>query len=177
VVEPTYKECKEFLDNYHFQGNVTSKVRVGLKYKDELVALTVFSKPRYNPEYDWEIGRYAIKANCNVCGNFSKMIQYFIEKYNPKSILTYHDLLFGNNSVYEKNGFTKLVDSDCGFYWYRDNKIYNRRGWWKGIQSKKLEKFDPALSAHDNMRANSYVKIFELGQGKYEWQPSSAVPA
>jgi len=105
VKEVSYKDGKDFLNKYHFQGNVMSKFRVGLYYKDELVSLIVLCKPRYNKEYDYEVGRYAIKFNYNVRGNFSKMISFFIKKYSPKSILTYHDILFGNNITYEKCGF------------------------------------------------------------------------
>jgi hypothetical protein len=34
---------------------------------------------------------------------------------------------------------------------------------------KKLEIFDPSISAHNNMRANGYIKIFEMGQLKFGW--------
>jgi hypothetical protein len=42
--------------------------------------------------------------------------------------------------------------------------MYNRRGWWKGKLSQKLENFDPSISAHNNMRNNGFVKFFDLGQ-------------
>lgn len=170
IYEPPYKECKEFLEKYHFQGNVMSKYRVGLKYKDELVALCVYGVPRYNKEFEIEIGRYVVKFGHNIPGNFSKMMSYFIKKYNPKNILTYHDLLFGNNSVYAKCGLKPLEQSPSGFYWYRDDKIYNRRGWWKSTLPAKLPQFDPSISAHANMRKyGRFIKIFEMGQLKFGW--------
>ena len=171
VYEPTYAESKLFLDAYHFQGSVMSKYRVGLKYKDELIAIAVFGVPRYNKAFDMEIGRFAIKFGYNIPGNFSKMFSYFIKKYQPKSVLTYHDLLFGTNSVYAKCGFIEMPNSPEGFYWYKNDKLYNRRGFWKSMLPKKLEKFDPMMSAHNNMRMhpNNYIKVWEMGQGKYYW--------
>ena len=169
VYEPTYTESKIFLDKYHFQGNVMSKYRVGLKYNGELVSLAVFGVPRYNPLFEIEICRFAVRFGYNIPGNFSKMMSYFIKKYNPKSVLSYHDLLFGNNSVYAKCGFEPMGQSPSGFYWYKNDKIFNRRGWWKSMLPKKLEIFDPSISAHNNMRANGYIKIFEMGQLKFGW--------
>jgi hypothetical protein len=168
VKEISYKECKKFLEKYHLMGNVMSKIRVGIYYNDELLCVTVFGKPRYNSGYDYEIGRYAVKFGYNVRGNFSKMMKYFTETYKPKSILTYHDNLYGDNSVYGQNGFVKLEDSAIGFFWYKDGQIYNRRKFWKNTLSEKLENFNPKVSAHNNMRSNGYVKIWDLGQGKYE---------
>lgn len=168
VRELAYKEYKDFLQKYHLMGSLPAKIRVGLYQGNELLCVTAFSKPRYNSKYDYEIGRYAVKFGYNVRGNFSKMLHYFVKTYNPGSILTYHDSLFGDNTVYEQAGFAKLEDSATGFYWYRDGQIYNRRKFWKNVLHKKLQNFDPGLSAHDNMRANGFVKIWDLGQGKYE---------
>lgn len=171
VCEPSYAESKDFYEKYHFQCGVMSKYRVGLKYKDEIIAMAVFGKPRYNPDFDMEIGRYAVKFGYNIPGNFSKMLSYFIKKYHPKSILTYHDLLFGANTVYGKNGFVEMDISEPGFYWYKNDKLFNRRGFWKTMLPKKLEKFDPNISAHNNMRMspNNYIKVWEMGQGRWAW--------
>ena len=75
----------------------------------------------------------------------------------------------GNNTCYEQNGFKRLEDSDQGFFWWKDNLIHNRRGLWKGLLPKKLERFDPQISAHNNLRNHGYVKIWDIGQSKFEW--------
>ena len=170
IKEVTYSIAKDFLNKYHFQGNVMSKIRVGLFYHDELVSLIVMNKPRYNKEYEYEIGRYVVKFNYNVRGNFSKMINYFITTYKPKSILTYHDALFGDNKVYKQSGFTELLESPPGFFWYKDGKTFNRRGFWKNTLKDKLPTFDPEMSAHNNMRINGgYTKVWDIGQKKFLW--------
>jgi len=56
------------------------------------------------------------------------------------------------------------------FFWYKDGKTYNRRGFWKNTLKDKLQYFDSSMSAHNNMRNNGYVKIWDLGQGKYVYQ-------
>lgn len=176
IKEPTYAESKDFLVKYHYQGNIMSKIRVGLYYENSLIALCVFSKPRYNKSYEYEIGRFVVKFGYNIPGNFGKMMSYFIEKYNPKSILTYHERTFcADNTCYEKIGFKFLENSAEGFYWWTKNyrgqgeSITNRRKWWKNTLSERLDVFDPNISAHNNMRNNGFTKIFEMGQAVFVW--------
>lgn len=168
VKEMEYKEYKEFMNKYHLMGSLVSKIRVGLYCDDELLCATGFNKPRYNSRYNFEIGRYAVKFGYSIPGNFSKMLNYFVETYKPKSILTYHDSLFGENSVYEQCGFSRVEDSPVGFLWFKNGQIINRRKLWKSRLPKLLDNYSSSLSAHNNLRNNNFKKIWDLGQGKYE---------
>lgn len=168
IREINNKVCSDFLDDYHHQGKIISKYRYGLFYQDELLAVMTFNKSRYNKKYDFEISRYCVKKDYNIPGNASKLFKYFMNYIGSSvSIIAYNDLRLGDGGVYEKIGMTRLKDSECGFFWYKNKNIYNRRGFWKNTLSKKLDNFIPEISAHNNMRNNGYVKIFDIGQSVY----------
>ncbi len=61
IKEISNKEKNDFLNTYHIQGIDTSKVKLGLFYQDELVAVMTFGKPRFNKNYEYELIRYATK--------------------------------------------------------------------------------------------------------------------
>jgi hypothetical protein len=168
IKELDSKTCCDFVDKYHYQGKIMSKYRYGLFYQNELLAVMTFNKSRYNGGYDYEISRYCVKYGYNIPGNASKLFNYFINNVGTKvSIISYNDLRMGSGTVYEKIGLTRLADSACGFFWYKNNDIFNRRAFWKNTLYKKLEHFDPSVSAHNNMRNNEYIKIFDIGQSVY----------
>ena len=170
IKELDSKTCCDFVDKYHYQGKIMSKYRYGLFYEGELLAAMTFNKSRYNGGYDYEISRYCIKYGYNIPGNASKLLNHFLKQFEHVSIISYNDLRMGSGSVYEKIGLTRLEDSECGFFWYKDNNLYNRRAFWKNTLSKKLDNFNPDMSAHNNMRYNGYTKVYELGQSVYVYK-------
>jgi hypothetical protein len=70
-----------------------SKIRLGLKYNNELVFIMTFSKPRFNKNYEWEMVRFCGLKDHTIVGGASKLFKHFVEKYNPKSVLSYADLI------------------------------------------------------------------------------------
>jgi hypothetical protein len=167
VKEISSSQCSEFVDKYHYQGKIQTKHRYGLFYENELLAAMTFNKSRYNGGYDFEISRYCVKHGYNIPGNASKLLNFFTNRMGKVSIISYNDIRMGGGVVYEKIGLNRLEDSPCGFFWYKDKNLYNRRAFWKNMLPKKLENFDPNISAHNNMRNNGYIKVFDLGQSVY----------
>lgn len=89
--EVSNKEATIFYNKYHLQGAVFAKeiIHYGLYYKDELVAMRSFSKPRFkSKKYDWEDIRYAVKTGYAIRGALSKLW-----KRRPKgTIVSYQNL-------------------------------------------------------------------------------------
>ena len=92
IKEISNKEKNDFLNQFHIQGEDKSKVKLGLFFADELVAIMTFGKPRFNKNYEYELIRYATSKH--VIGGASKLLKYFEHVYKPKSIITYADRRF-----------------------------------------------------------------------------------
>lgn len=111
------KDCKNFLNNYHLQGNCKGqKICLGLYYNNELVSVMTFGKPLYNKNYEWELLRYcSIKA---VIGGSQKLFKFFIDNYSPQSIISYCDKSKFKGDVYNKLGFTLQKEEVPTKHWY-----------------------------------------------------------
>ena len=78
-----YSEARDFLNAYHIQGAATATVYLGCFFKDELVGVMTFGKPRFSKGYDYEIVRLAWKTGVRVSGGTKKIFTYFV-KHLPK---------------------------------------------------------------------------------------------
>jgi hypothetical protein len=165
------KTSKEFQEENHIQGACGAKIHLGLFYKEELVSLMTFSKPRFDKKRDWELVRFCNKINYSVVGAASKLLKYFERNYNPKNIVSYADRRWTpnfNNNLYEKLGF-KLDHISRPDYWYwKNGKILESRiKYQKHKQKNILEKFDPNKTEVENMVDNEYSRIFDCGNLVY----------
>ena len=156
-----------FLDENHIQGKCKAKYYIGLYYQNELVSLMTFGKTRqmkkYNNDYDntWELLRFCSKLNTTVIGGASKLLKYFIKKYNPKQIITYADKRWSNGNLYNKLGFVHTHDSKPNYYYVIGQKRENRFKYRKGELVKKG--FDKNKSEHQIMIENGMYRIYDCG--------------
>lgn len=154
---------KLFLTDNHFQGYISSSVKIGLYYNNELVSLMTFIKSRYNKKYDWELLRFANKKFVTVVGGFSKLLTHFRKHYSG-TIISYADRQRSTGKVYLLNGFTLLNKTDPGYYWTDGNIVISRYKSMKNKLSSWLTNFDPIKSEAENMFANKYKRFWDCGQ-------------
>lgn len=127
IKEVNKQEAKDFLEYNHLQGRDFSSVKLGLYYKEELVLLMTFCKPRFNHSYEWELSRLCTLSGCSVIGGASKLLTYFKKEYQPENIISYQDIAKFNGNIYEKLGFTLSHISDPNYVWWKkDDKILTR---------------------------------------------------
>jgi len=175
IKELLLNEKDNFLVENHIQGKDKSNIYIGL-YKDgELVSVMTFSNKRISlgnkikNKSEYELIRFASKYN--VIGGASKLFNYFIKKYNPKSVISYADRRFtviGNN-VYEKLGFSFVSYTKPNYFYTNDyNKRLHRFNFTK---SRIITKFNgnPQLTEWENMQTLGYDRIWDCGHLKYEW--------
>lgn len=159
-----------FLNANHFQGYVKSKIALGLYYKDNLVMLMSFGKPRYSKKYQWELLRLCSSAK--IIGGSEKLFTYFLKAYTPESIVSYCDLSKFDGVVYKKLGFNR-VSRTISKHWY-NIKLHDH------ITDKLLYKrgFDALLGSlfgcygvgSDNaqlMLTHGFVELYDSGQATY----------
>ncbi|MDE5889115.1 MAG: hypothetical protein K2H20_03750, partial [Bacilli bacterium] len=166
IREVSSKESKAFLDENHLQGNVNSKFRYGLYYKDELVSLMTFGGLRKNlnskaQEGAFELLRFVNKLNTTVYGGASNLLKYFIKKVNPKSIISYADKRWSDGNLYKKLGFTHTHDSKPNYFYVKHDKRLNRFNFRK--DKLVSEGFDPNKSEHEIMLERGIYRIYDCG--------------
>lgn len=152
-----------FLDANHFQGRGNARIKLGLYYRDELVAVMTFGKPRFAKGYDWELIRYATKSGCTVVGGASKLLSHF-RKCFMGSIITYSDKRWGNGDVYRRLGMRHIATSKPNYWWVKDGRRISRyQTQLKQLAELLGPEYDPALSEKDNMMKCGWTKIQDLG--------------
>lgn len=159
------KEKNEFLNKHHIQGEDKSKIKLGLFYNDELIAVMTFGKPRFNQQYNWELIRYATSKH--VIGGAGKLLSFFRKQFTG-SIITYADRRFSQGNMYEKLGFKLERISEPNYQWVKNNEILSRYQTQKhNLKDILKDKFDPTKSEDENMINNGYYQIFDCGNLVY----------
>jgi hypothetical protein len=173
IREVLSKDSKEFLDGNHTQGNVNSKIKLGLYYDNDLVSIMTFGGLRkstggISKEHSYELLRFCNKLDTNVIGGAGKLLKYFIKTYNPKEIISYADRRWSQGDLYEKIGFEFIHNSQPNYFYINGKKREHRFGYRKDILVKKG--FDPKLSEHQIMLDRGVHRIYDCGNKKYKYE-------
>lgn len=176
VREVDSKTASEFLTANHLQGNIYSKYRIGLFYNNELVSLMTFGNLRKNlgskPEKNtYEMLRFCNKTNINVIGGSSKLLNYFIKKYDPMKIISYADRRWSNGNMYEKLGFIKDSATQQNYFYVPSTgqKRINRFTMRKDILVKEYG-CPVDKTEKDFCKEMGYYRIYDCGCLKYIWK-------
>ena len=163
-----------FLNTYHLQNTCKGQsVCVGLYYEEGLVGLMTFGKPRYNSNYEWELLRLCFDGKYTVMGGAKKMFKWFVEHYNPLSIISYCDKSKFSGKVYVDLGFELLSYAKPSKHWYNiktkrhiTDNLLRQRGFSQLHGDKEHKK------GEDNrglMLEHGYVEVYDCGQASYGW--------
>lgn len=168
------EDAEEFLIANHIQSYAKDEIRYGLYYKNNLISVMTFGKPRYNKKYQYELIRYcSIKA---VVGGAEKLFSKFIEEYDPNSVISYCDFSKFSGNVYTKLGFVLLNNSITpSKHWYNmktkkhitDNML--RMYGFDSLLGKEYGTYGKGTSNEQLMIDNGFVEIYDCGQGSFVW--------
>lgn len=152
------KMSKDFLIKNHIQGHVSSIIKIGLFYDEELVSLMTFDKFEGRKKMklrEWNLNRFCNKLNYSVVGGFTKLLRFFINNYQPIKIISYSDSSWSSGKVYENSGFscTKEILPDYK-YIIKDVRINKSR----------FRKNKTGMSERE-LKTN---KIWDCGKKKWE---------
>lgn len=164
------KEAKIFLDKNHIQGNVSSKINVGLFYCGSLVSLMTFGECRKalgskSKESQYEMLRFCNELNTTVIGGASKLLKYFINNYNPNEIISYADRRWSQGSLYEKLNFQFSHNTQPNYFYVVGKKRENRFKYRKDILVS--QGYDANKSEHQIMIDRKIPRIYDCGSKKY----------
>ena len=173
VKEVSPKETKLFLDENHIQGNVNSKIKLGLYYNNELVSLMTFgnlrkvlgNKKNDNEYNSYELLRFCNKLNTNVIGGADKLLKHFVFNYNPNKIISYADRRWSQGKLYEKLGFTFTHFSKPNYFYIVDKIRKYRFKYRKDILVK--EGYDSTKTERQIMLDRGINRIYDCGTIAY----------
>ncbi len=168
--EISTKEAQDFLDKNHIQGGCVSKVRIGLFHKNILISLMTFGSLRrslghISKDGSYELLRFCNELNVSVVGGASKIFKYFLDRYVPKSVISYADRSWSNGGLYNRLGFSFGGETNPNYYWVVNGVRKNRFGYRKDILIR--EGFDPNLSEIEIMKSMGYNRIWDSGSLKF----------
>ena len=172
IAEVSKSDTDKFLDDNHLQGTCKGQIFCyGLFFNNELVEIMTFGKPRYNSKYQFELLRLCTKSGYIVPGGASKLFKYFVEKENPKSVISYCDRSKFSGSVYEKIGMSHIRDTEPNKVWSKgkvritDNLLRQR-----GFDQLFNTNFGKGTSNEQLMIEHGWLPVYDCGQRVYEWR-------
>jgi len=164
----------DFLNQNHIQGEDRSKIKIGLFYEEDMVAIITFSKPRMilgeklNQEGVWELSRYATSQN--IIGGASKLIKYFERNHQPSQIYSYSDNRWTDpkNNMYISSGFKNIRTSKPGYY-YTKNYLTKFHRFRFSKQNLKKKGIDITNKTEKQIMDDlGYTRIWDCGTTRYE---------
>lgn len=184
VKEISQKEANIFLDKYHIQGKASNQsICIGLFYNNELVQVQTFGKPRYNNKVEYEAIRLASKSDTYIVGGVSKGFNYFVKKYDPKSIISYNSLNISQGYTDDLQGFkfSNITKSQGVWVNTKNNNnpflIRNSSLRTQGIDrllgksANEFPDYDGTFETSNEalIIREGYVKVYDCGNVIYLW--------
>lgn len=172
VKQIDFKLANAFLNDNHLQGSIKSSINIGLFYKDELVSLMTFGKPRGNMssktnKITYELYRFCTKIDYNVIGAGSKLFSYFINNYKDVESVYSFSSNEWSGQFYNKIGMKYDSVSKVSYWYIKNKKRVSRHNFNKG----KLIKmgYDKNKSEHHILKELKIYRIYGAGNTKFIW--------
>jgi hypothetical protein len=159
---------RDFLKNNHIQGYVRSSIKLGIFYNNELVSLMTFDNSEGRKKMEdggWNLSRFCNKLNTNVIGSASKLLKYFIKRYNPKRIISFADMDWSLGDLYYKLGFDLVKILNPDYKYLLESKRVNKQRFTKSklIKSGFNEGTENLITEKLGI-----LKIYNVGQMKFQ---------
>jgi hypothetical protein len=165
VVEIDNELYRKFMNENHLGGYLRSKIRIGLIHDSNLVACASFTR-KLNNKY--ELVRFCSKKECTVVGGFSKILNYFINNFNPDSLITYDSCDWSTGKLYSNLEFNLIEWTKPNyFYFHKENRVkLNKSSFRKDVLVK--EGHDPNKTEKQIMCEIGYRRVYDSGNLLFE---------
>jgi len=166
-----------FLEKYHLQGSDNSSIKLGAYYNKELIGVMTFGLPRRSlgrntkKEKEYELIRFATISDTYTPGLASKILKFFINKYNPEEVYSYADRRWSQGNLYKSIGFE--FDSYTSInYWYFKNVLREHRYKYRKSELEKLfpNVYSKEKTEFEIMDELGYFRIYDCGNYKFIWK-------
>ncbi len=159
AVELDGKTANQFCDENHIAGGRYAELYYGLEIGGSLISVVSFKQTN---DGFFEVIRFCSQIGVCVVGGLSKMLA----ASRIGSFMTYADRRYSTANGYLAVGFKKISTTKPGYYYWRNNKLFNRMKFQKHKLNKMLNLFDGSLTEAENMFMNGYRRIWDAGHYK-----------
>lgn len=171
--EHNRKDINSFINQYHIQGSKCGNANIVALDNGYICAAMTFGPLRRslgnkNPiPNSYEMYRFV--AAGNIPGIASRLFKFFVDNYQPSSIISFSDRCWGEGNLYSNLGFAK-IQSNGPNYWYTKDYIHkvHRFGFTK--HSLVAKGYDKNMTESQIMESLNYGKIYDCGSVKYVWE-------
>ena len=165
------QQANAFLNKYHIQNKCNGNiVNLGLYFNSELVQVMTFGKPRYNKNYQYELLRLCSHKSYMIVGGAERLFKCFVEKYNPKSVLSYCDVSKFTGKVYERLGFNLKQQTRPQKVWSKNKqKITDNLLRMRGYDQLFNTNYGKGTDNEELMLENGWLPIYDCGQKVFEY--------
>ena len=165
-----WKDIRGFIQDNHIQGAGAPGSYCYRLLDSEGVCRSVMSFCTNNVSEEGEIVLDRFCSNARVRGGFSKLLTAFIRDDKPefKKISSFSDRSWSKGTVYSSNGFMVTNIQKPQYFWCKQRKRYNRRGFQKAELAKMFPDYDPEKTEVENCKNNGYSRIWDCGLLKWE---------
>ena len=173
IKEIDSKTASNFLNENHLQGTCISKIRLGLYCGTDLMSVMTFGSRSivYQKVNSIELLRFATKIGHLVVGGGSKLLQYFINKWQPDNLISFANFDISTGNLYQQIGFTQTSISEPGYWWSKGGYKFHRSNFMKHLLVK--EGYPSELTADEIMRMRGYTKIWNSGNLVFRYNHKS----
>lgn len=167
----TPSQSRNFENLYHLQNSARHQtICLGLYYRDNLVQLMTFGVPRYNKKYEYELIRLCSASNYAVVGGAEKLLKYFINNYDPTSIISYCDLSKFTGDVYVRLNMKLDHITEPNKIWSKGKEfITNNLLLQRGYDQLFNTSHGKGTSNEQLMLDNGWLPVYDCGQAVYTW--------
>jgi len=160
---------RHFLIKNHLFGAVRAKVRLGLIYKGELVAIAGFSKPC--PIHrdgrvlsSVEFVRFCTALGTNVMGGTGKLVRYYLENFRPEDLMSTVDLEWSGGNGFREIGFREISRTAPTAFLVKKGSL-ERYG--PGRFSEEMKKASEDKNALESLDTLGYLPVRNRGNAKW----------
>ena len=162
------KDVIDFYNKNHIQGYTQCKINIALVHNECIVSMMSFSRSKFNKNYEWELTRFANLLGFVVVGSASKLFKYFINKYNPESIVSYSDLFWSSGGIYKVLNFNKAKQSSPSYYYVKKSDL-SKHHRFKFRKDNLYKNSNNIGKTEDEIMLKDYFKIWDCGKIVWDW--------
>ena len=154
-----------FLDNNHWQGSIRN-FQIGYEayYNNSLIGVMTFNKTKQN----YLLTRYCVGEG-NFPGLFAKILNAFINKYDPNKIVTFSDNRYATGNIYQTNGFLCLAELQAGYAITNYVNRWHRSNFQKNLIKKKFDIDIANKTELQLLRELKFDRIWDCGKKRWVW--------
>lgn len=175
IEEISSQQKSSFLNRNHIQGNDTGQINYGAFYKQHLVAVMTFCKPRVVLGYKqnntspnmWELSRFATDITVRIPGIAGKMLKHFEKNNQWSKIISYADRRWSNGDLYQKLGFEVEQINKPDYFYIVDGQRKHRWNYRKDVLKDFLSTYNQDLTEYQNMTNAGYWRLWDAGTIRY----------